>query len=78
MSSQEKEPQAAEVIDVSSTPRPIRGGNDARVEELNQRLRKLEETQSGENVRLISMFVLGISAGISLTLLYIEVIRKLL
>ena len=78
MSSQEKDPQEAEVIDVSRTPRPVREANEARVDELNQRLRKLEETQGGENVRLIAMFVLGISAGISLTLLYIEIIRKLL
>ncbi|HMZ50974.1 hypothetical protein IT571_03235 [Candidatus Sumerlaeota bacterium] len=69
---EEKQPEGADVIDVARRD----SARDAQIEELHRRLQRLESSRNGENVRLAAMFLLGMSAGISLTLLYLDVMRK--
>ena len=69
---EEKKPEGADVIDVAHRD----SARDAQIEELHRRLQRLESSRNGENVRLAAMFLLGMSAGISLTLLYLDVMRK--
>ncbi|MCC6547851.1 hypothetical protein IT570_11860 [Candidatus Sumerlaeota bacterium] len=53
-----------------------RAARDEKIGDLHRRLEQLEESRRGENMRLAAMFVLGMSAGISMALLYIEVARR--